>query len=136
MEANKYSIISLSLSLFLFPSFSLSFLPFFLPSFLSSSQSLLFLFLREYTAHVIFLVLFFWFCRSVIRLFFYRLLSCVDFFFRIAVECIFCLTFCLVYLDQKVPGIHSENSKYKFYSSKVILSPSKYSPSIAIYVSA
>jgi len=24
------------------------------------------------------------------------------------------------YLDQKVPGIHSENSKYKFYSSKVI----------------
>jgi len=34
------------------------------------------------------------------------------------------------YLDQKIPGIHSENSKYKFYSSKVILSPSKYSPSI------
>ena len=34
----------------------------------------------------------------------------------------------VVLLDQKVPGIHSENSKYKFYSSKVISSPSKYSP--------
>ena len=37
------------------------------------------------------------------------------------------------YLDQKVPGIHSENSKYKFYSSKVILSP-KYSPSTATHL--
>ena len=36
------------------------------------------------------------------------------------------------YFDQKVPGIHSENSK--FYSSKVILSPSKYSPSIATHL--
>ena len=33
----------------------------------------------------------------------------------------------IYYLDQKVPGIHSENSKYKFYSSKVIF-PFKYSP--------
>ena len=33
-----------------------------------------------------------------------------------------------IYLDQKVPEIHSENLKYKFYSSTVILSPSKYSP--------
>jgi len=40
------------------------------------------------------------------------------------------------YLDKKILGIHSENSKYKFYSSKVILSPSKYSPSTATYVSA
>ena len=38
------------------------------------------------------------------------------------------------YLDQKVPGIHSENSKYKFYSSKVILSLSKYSPSTATHL--
>jgi len=37
-------------------------------------------------------------------------------------------------LDQKVPGIHSENSKYKFYSSKVILSSSKYSPSTATHL--
>ena len=36
-----------------------------------------------------------------------------------------------IYLDQKVPGIHS---KYKFYSSKVILSPSKYSPSTATHL--
>ena len=40
----------------------------------------------------------------------------------------------VVLLDQKVPGIHSENSKYKFYSSKVILSPSKYSPSTATHL--
>jgi len=40
------------------------------------------------------------------------------------------------YFDQKVPGIHLENSKYKFYSSKVILSPSKYSPSTTTYASA
>jgi len=38
------------------------------------------------------------------------------------------------YLDQKVPGIHSENSKYKFYSLKVILFPSKYSPSTATHL--
>jgi len=38
------------------------------------------------------------------------------------------------HLDQKVPGIHSENSKYKFYSSKVILSPSKYSLSTATHL--
>ena len=37
------------------------------------------------------------------------------------------------YLDQKVPGIHSESSKYKFYS-KVILSSSKYSPSTATHL--
>jgi len=40
----------------------------------------------------------------------------------------------LYYLDQKVPGIHSENSKYKFYLSKMILSPSKYSPSTATHL--
>ena len=39
-----------------------------------------------------------------------------------------------IYLDQKVPGIHSKNSKYKFYLSKVILSPSKYSPSTATHL--
>ena len=39
------------------------------------------------------------------------------------------------YLDQKIPRIHSENSKYKFYSSKVILSPLKYSPSTATHLS-
>ena len=43
------------------------------------------------------------------------------------------------YFDQKVPGIYSENSKYKFYSSKVILSPcdispSKYSPSTVTHL--
>ena len=40
----------------------------------------------------------------------------------------------IYYLNQKVPGIHSENSKYKFYSSKVILSLSKYSPSTATHL--
>ena len=40
----------------------------------------------------------------------------------------------IYYFDQKVPGIHSENSKYKFYSSKVILSSSKYSPSTATHL--
>jgi len=38
------------------------------------------------------------------------------------------------YLDEKVPGIHSENSKYKFYSSKVILPPSKYPPLTATHL--
>jgi len=40
----------------------------------------------------------------------------------------------IYYLDQKVPGIYSENLKYKFYSSKMILSPSKYSPSTATHL--
>jgi len=37
-------------------------------------------------------------------------------------------------LIKKFPEFISENSKYKFYSSKVILSPSKYCPSTATHL--